>query len=71
MSLQDAVSRRPKEFFKIPADSPRASNANQKGEMMDISERLYLDFLTDRTIAANKRAKARRGCLPFGLGSIF
>lgn len=39
MSLQDAVSRRPKEFSKIPADSPRASNASQKGEMMDISER--------------------------------
>ena len=40
MSLQDAVSTRPKEFFKIPADSPHASNASQKGAMMDISERV-------------------------------
>lgn len=40
MSLQDAVSTRPKGFFKIPADSPHASNASQKGAMMDISERV-------------------------------
>lgn len=40
MSFQDAVSRRPKDFFKIPADSPRASNVSQKGEVMDVSERL-------------------------------
>lgn len=40
MSLQDAVSRRPKDFFKIPADSPHASIVSKKGEVMDISERL-------------------------------
>lgn len=61
MSLQDAVRRRPKESSEIPADSPHASNASQRGEMMDISEGGCLDFLTDRTIAANKRAKARWG----------
>lgn len=30
MSLQDVVSRRPKEFFRIPADSPQASSVSQK-----------------------------------------
>lgn len=30
---------------------------------MDISERLELDFLTNRTITENERAKGRRSCL--------
>lgn len=39
MSPQDAASRRPKAFFQIPVDSPHASKAGQKGEVMDVSER--------------------------------
>lgn len=67
MSLQDAVSRRPKDLWQIPADWPHASTDRQRGELMDVSERVQLDFRTNRTIAANTRAEAGRGCLPFGL----
>lgn len=46
MSLQVAASRRPKDFFKIPADSPHASKEGQKGEVMDVSERLRVFLQT-------------------------
>ena len=70
MSLQDAVSRRPKEFFKIPADSPHTSNASQKGEMMDISEEIVTWFSYKQDNSCKQESKSEERLSPLWFGGL-
>lgn len=67
MSLQDVVSRRLKEFFRIPADSPQASSVSQKKVRWWIYLRdSNVIFLQDNS--CKQESKSQERLFPLWLG---